>query len=62
MARKKPESNVITVTDVAKLYGANRESVRDWAKKNLIPHFYTPAGQLRFHRDVIEKLIAKGDK
>ena len=42
---------------VAALLGVSGETVRNWVKKNQIPHILLPSGQARFRRSDIDAIL-----
>lgn len=44
----------LTSGQVAKLFNVTVETVAAWADKGKLECFYTPGGQRRFHRSVID--------
>jgi excisionase family DNA binding protein len=51
---------LLKTSEVARLLGVTRSTVLSWAYRGLLDHATTPGGQLRFHRDQIETLLATG--
>ena len=49
----------LTAIQVADLFGVSRNTVRNWANDDRIPHHRLPSGRLRFRRDEIEPLLGE---
>lgn len=47
----------MTPSEVALLFRVTPDAVRKWCEAEKIPHFRTPGGHLRFHRNEIEPLV-----
>lgn len=51
-------SNILSLSEVAKILGVNRETARRWAVSKLIPGFKIHArGHWQFRSDEIERLL-----
>lgn len=51
----------LTPAQVAHLFNVSITTVGNWADSGKIPHFRTPGGQRRFHRDDVERALKNGD-
>lgn len=45
-------------SDVARLLGVTKETVREWADRGFLPVWRTPTGHRRFRRSDVEALLA----
>jgi len=59
------EKKLLNVTEVAELYGCDPETVRRWARTNVIPGFKVGKGRnapYRFRRAALDADIARREK
>jgi excisionase family DNA binding protein len=52
---------LLKTSEVARLLGVTRSTVLSWAYRGLLDYATTPGGQLRFHRNQIEAILAGTD-
>lgn len=57
MTEQGPE--LLTTTEVARLFRVARSTVNSWAYRGLLPYTTTPTGHLRFYRASIERRLAE---
>lgn len=50
---------LLTCTEVARMFRVARSTVTSWAYRGLLPYTTTPSGQLRFYRATVEKKLAE---
>lgn len=54
-----PGSDLMSVSQAARLLGVSVSSLRAWAAAGLVPHVRTPGGHRRFRRDHLEAWMAE---
>lgn len=47
----------LTPSQVADLFSVSITTVGKWADEGKLPHFRTPGGQRRFHREDVERVL-----
>jgi excisionase family DNA binding protein len=50
--------NILTTSEVAALWRADRRTVVNWIKAGMLPAFQTPGGHYRIHREFAEAVDA----
>jgi excisionase family DNA binding protein len=56
------EPELLTTTEVARIFKVARSTVVGWTVRGLIEHTRTPTGRLRFHRDTVDRLLERAHR
>ena len=51
---------LLTTSDVARIFHVSSSTVAGWAARGLLPHIRTPTGRLRFRLHDIDEILASG--
>ena len=51
------QEKVLSVGDVAKVFGVNPKTANRWAQQGLLPSFRTPGGHFRFNESEIRTRV-----
>ncbi|MEV0406480.1 helix-turn-helix domain-containing protein [Actinoallomurus sp. NPDC050550] len=57
--RVRPDEQLLTTLEVARLFRVARSTVTSWAHRGLLPYITTPTGHLRFYQASIERRLAE---
>lgn len=52
-----PQTKLLTTTEAANVLGVSDETLRRWAREELIRHVKMPSGQIRFRRADLDETL-----